>query len=703
MLKIETFDNKSGGNAFFKAVTHPLAAAAAPDLLRRLRQGRCAVYDVEGQVDALAELYDFGGIDLAGSFVQDVGAVGREVLGQSAQPVTALKDLGARIVFVAGFDAERAIAQIEHLLPAGAAVLSLDALRLPESIVPRGKRYLDPLNFATNFVFFREQHGFSTRLVTANYWSGYGSAALKLWLLLFDASGKTIAEWTEDVAPGASSIVIDSKAVRQRFALPEFTGQLFVHAIGAQGHDVVKYALDTYGSGTQERAFSCTHDANSWPADFYAGLPAPDQGEQVTLWVQNSQPCAIPAGAIGLNLMGDAKSATLGHAVAPFASHALDVAALLPEARWPQQIEISAGKYMVRPRYEIVRRDQAGQARRRIAHVNVERSDLTPDPKLAELGNLLGKGHILPAPILPPARWRSLALPTPMTRAQAELPIALIVYDSSGQELARHSFGKLQRRELVAIDVDALLSSPPRPSTANSVHALFAREPEGADRGKSDRPGRPGRGSRDHALDSRPELVEGRGNDGRGAGGDEAVKDFHETGGHMELVYDFSAGNAADGWLHALFRYEDRASGHRAETSFGSHVFNTVLTYKGEPQSYSGKPPGLSTRLFLRLGAAPHDTLCHLIYPASTPWHAESTTDLVLTNAAGAEMGRQQIHIPCGGSRFWRYGEIFDDATRARAGENAYIVIRDTTCRLFGYHGVMGEGGAFSLDHMFGF
>ena len=65
-----------------------------------------------------------------------------------------------------------------------------------------------------------------------------------------------------------------------------------------------------------------------------------------------------------------------------------------------------------------------------------------------------------------------------------------------------------------------------------------------------------------------------------------------------------------------------RVSGHRAETSFGSHVFNTVLTYKGEPQSYSGKPPGLSTRLFLRLGAAPHDTLCHLIYPASTPWHA---------------------------------------------------------------------------------
>ena len=667
MLRIETFDNKSGGNAFFKAVTHPLAAAAAPDLLRRLREGSCAVYDVEGQVEALAELYDFSGIDLAGSFVQDVTRIGKPVLGRAAQPVTVIKESGARIVFVAGFEAERAIAHIAHLLPSGASVVSLDVLRLPETIVPRGRRYLDPLNFATNFVFFREQAGFSTRLVTANYWSGYGTSALKLWLLLFDARGETIAEWSEDVAPGAATIVIDSKAVRQRFALPEFTGQLFVHAIGAQGHDVVKYALDTYGGGNAEQAFSCTHDANSWPADFYAGLPAPDEGEQVTLWVQNSQPCAIPAGAIGLNLMGDDKSATLDRAIAPFATYALDVATLLPEARWPQQIEVSAGKYMVRPRYEVVRK-----GRRRIAHVNVERTDLKPDPQLAELGNLLGKGHILPAPILPPARWRSLALPTPMARSQEELPIALVAYDAEGKELARHGFGNLLRRESVAVEINSLLSSlssPPRK-----------------------------RGSWSNALGSRF-----RGNDGEEGDGNDGIKGFAETGGHIELVYDFAQGRAADGWLHGLFRYEDRASGHRAETSFGSHIFNTVLTYKGEPQSYAGKPPGLSTRLFLRLGAAPHDTLCHLIYPASTPFHARSTTDLILTDAGGAEVGRTQIHIACGGSRFWTYREIFDDASRERAGENAYIVIRDTTCRLFGYHGVMGDDGAFSLDHMFGF
>ena len=35
--------------------------------------------------------------------------------------------------------------------------------------------------------------------------------------------------------------------------------------------------------------------------------------------------------------------------------------------------------------------------------------------------------------------------------------------------------------------------------------------------------------------------------------------------GHVELVYDFSDGGAADGWLHALFRYEDIESGHGAD------------------------------------------------------------------------------------------------------------------------------------------
>ena len=52
-----------------------------------------------------------------------------------------------------------------------------------------------------------------------------------------------------------------------------------------------------------------------------------------------------------------------------------------------------------------------------------------------------------------------------------------------------------------------------------------------------------------------------------------------------------------------------------------------------------------------------------------------------------------------------RVSTSFTAAERKAAGENAHIVIRDTTCRLFGYHGLIreGAGGAFALDHMFGF
>ena len=132
-------------------------------------------------------------------------------------------------------------------------------------------------------------------------------------------------------------------------------------------------------------------------------------------------------------------------------------------------------------------------------------------------------------------------------------------------------------------------------------------------------------------------------------------------------------------------------------------MFNTLLVYRDEPQSYTGRPPGLSTRLFLRLGDGAYDTLCHLIYPASRRWRPISETQIVLYDASGAEIARSALAIPCSGSRLWRYHELFDPATRARAGSRAYAIIRDPTCRLFGYHGLLGNSGAFSLDHMFGF
>jgi len=172
--------------------------------------------------------------------------------------------------------------------------------------------------------------------------------------------------------------------------------------------------------------------------------------------------------------------------------------------------------------------------------------------------------------------------------------------------------------------------------------------------------------------------------------------------GHVELVYDFREGGAADGWLHALARYEQRASGHAAETSFGAHVFNLPVTYRDEPQSYRGRPPGLTTRLFLRLGPEDCDTLCHLIYPASLPWHPRSDTLLRLVDGRGRPVAERRVAIPCGGSLHWRYRDLFEATERRRAGDGAWVQVRDTGCRLFGYHGLLKDD-AFSLDHMFGF
>lgn len=643
-LKIDTFSNIKGGNSLYKALVHPLAAEKAKALINRVTAaGPVAIYDPRDTLANLAELYDIGAWDIKHIYVQRIeslfsGNGGRTVLGRMTQPVTELHTCNATTLFVAAFDTERLLTQIRHLIPRGVNIVTLDDMRLPGEMLTNPRNYLDPLNFATNFALFRDAGGQHTTVASCNYWHGYGAKVpVVLWLSLFDQHGKILAQWQETLPQAASTYRIDSKEIRARFNLPEFTGSLFIHAQHVAGHDVVKYALDIYGDVDTE--LSCTHDANAWPADFYAGLPAPQDDERVILWIQNSTPVAIPRGGVGINKMGSDDVAWFTNAeIAPFATHALDVASLLPNVRWPEQLEIHAGKYFVRPRYEVINKN----GRRRIAHANVERTDLNPDPRLGDITKLTGKGYMLPAPILPLDRWRSIAMPTPMARGQSELPLAMTLFDASGEEITTYRFGRIPRNESIAVDLETLLTK---------------------------------------------------------VGGS-----FSSGYGHAILSYDFSDSGAADGWLHGLFRYEHKASGHSAETSFGAHIYNIPITYKDEPQSYIGAPPGLSTRLFLRLGTEPLDTLCHLIYPSSLTWHPHSTTTLILYDKTGTEITQRSISIACNGSLLWRYSEMFDAESRGRAGsEGAYVMIRDATCRLFGYHGLLNGEKAFSLDHMFGF
>ena len=563
MLQIQTFDAKAGGNVLYKALTHPLAAEAIAKLYSEL-EGPVALYDPDGIADALVALYP---LRTDGVFVHDVTLVGQTRAGMPARAITELASSGARSVLIAAFDASRVSARLALMLPPATKLFTLDAARLPDTLLSLHGRYLDKLNFATNFAFFRDADGLSTRLVSANYWASYGAANVRLWLRLFDTAGTVLATWEQPLPSGPGGFAIESRAIRERFGLPAFTGQLFVHAVGVAGHDVVKYALDTYASDNGA-SLSCTHDANAWPSDRFAGLPAPRPDETVTLWLQNSHAVPIPAGAVTLDRMGAEAPVALHQTVGPFATVALDVADLLPRVRWPAQIEVRTGRHVVRPRYEVTQNDRV-----RIAHVNVERDNLRPDPGIPTLPPRLGRGYILPFPILPRERFRSVLQPTPMSTCQANLPVRLDVFGVDGRKRGETFLGCLPRAHDFVMDMDG----------------------------------------------------------------------FDVDQGHAELVYDFRDGGQADGWLHALFRYEDRQSGHAAESSFGAHIFNTAMTYRDEPQSYSGPPPGLTTRLFLKLGDHSRRSFAVLIYPASGPWYPASSTQLQLMDGTGRLVAEAQI------------------------------------------------------------
>jgi hypothetical protein len=631
MLDIETFDNVKGGNVVYKALAHPVAAEGLARLAARLnRAGAVAIYDPDGIAGPLLALAP--ALDVEGIYVHDSLQVGRVRGGHAARALTDLARAPAVCVLVAAFDAARAAARIAPFVPAGADISTLDEARLPEALMTNSKRYLDAVNFATNFVFFRDDGRFATRLTTANYWAGYGARGVRFFQRLYDAAGAVLAEWETEAPRQSGGFVIDSQEIRRRFGLPAFTGQLFIHAVGVAGHDVVKYALDTYATDNGA-SLSCTHDANAWPSDRFAGLPAPREGERVVLWVQNSHAVPIPAGAMALDRMGAEAPIAINEEIPPFATCPIDVADFFPKLRWPAQLEFRAGRHVVRPRYEVT-----GHGRTRIAHINVERADLVPDPGIKSLHPALGRGFLLPFPILERGRYRTIVQPTPMAQSETNMPLRIDMFAPDGGKVAEHFLGLLRRDHDVAVDLDDILG-----------------------------------------------------------------KDALPRGGHAELVYDFRDGGDANGWLHALFRYESRASGHAAESSFGAHMFNTIMTYKGEPQSYNGPPPGLTTRLFLKLGFGGRSSFCVLIYPASAAWVETSSTRLELYDADGAMLGQTQLAIACSGSAVI-YPEAYFSAAQIRdAGEAGYVLIRDTTCRLFGFHGVDDRAGGFSFDHMFGF
>ena len=124
-LRIETFDNIRGGNTLYKALTHPSATRPGRALVKTLaRNAPVAVFDPSGATEPFNEIFSLDEVRIAGTYVQQVARIGDTVLGHTAKPVTELAGSGAQSVFVAAFDAERMIAQLQPYLPDGVQALS---------------------------------------------------------------------------------------------------------------------------------------------------------------------------------------------------------------------------------------------------------------------------------------------------------------------------------------------------------------------------------------------------------------------------------------------------------------------------------------------------------------------------------------------------------------------------------------------------
>jgi hypothetical protein len=74
-----------------------------------------------------------------------------------------------------------------------------------------------------------------------------------------------------------------------------------------------------------------------------------------------------------------------------------------------------------------------------------------------------------------------------------------------------------------------------------------------------------------------------------------------------------------------------------------------------------------------------------------------------LVDGGGQTIATHTVRIPCSGSLMVWPHACFTPALLAAAGPDGHVLVRDVTCRLFGYHGLMNSAGGFSLDHMFGF
>ena len=370
--------------------------------------------------------------------------------------------------------------------------------------------------------------------------------------------------------PRSSSTAAPSAPV---FDLPEFTGQLFVHAIGVAGHDIVKYALETYGDDNPP-ILSATHDADSWPSDLYAGLPAPRRwrrGHPLGAEQPSDHDHARRNRALGN--MGRDGIARLNEEIAPFATRALRVSEpfVLPDLplastdRNPRRKALRAAALRnYREGWPLAHRAPECRAER-----SEERSPAFAPGAICSVKSTSPGSDPAGSTATP-----QQALPTPMSTAQTHLPLKALVFRADG-----------------AAARDTQIRQSPRD------HARYA--------------------------------------------GRFAVGEFPARLRPSRTRLRFRCGRCGGRMAARALRSRDLASGHQAETSFGSHIFNIALTYRASRNPIPGRRP-----VFRRVSSCAWRRSRTLLPPRLSligRWHPHSTTSLTLRDTQGKEIARNEI------------------------------------------------------------
>ena len=245
MLHIHTFDARAGGNVHLQGAGPPARRRGDRAAVCEAGDGgrwRCTIRTASPRRCSRC-------ITLRvrrGCSCRTCARSGTPRGGDAARPLTELGGGGARTVLIAAFDAggsprgspdSRRRAEVLRSTDAAARGAADQPAPLPRPAELRDQLRLLPRRGRA-----------VTRLVTANYWAGYGARRGPAVAAAVRSRRRGAGDVGGEVPAGPGGIAIDSREVRARFGLPAVHRAVVHPRVGAAGHDVVKYALDTYAS-----------------------------------------------------------------------------------------------------------------------------------------------------------------------------------------------------------------------------------------------------------------------------------------------------------------------------------------------------------------------------------------------------------------------------------------------------------------------